>query len=145
MDELLGPRDRRFVIAFRIAGAVVFGAFLALLLWRDGRPAPTHDQLKPIDGVVYALREERNGRREKRLLFHISTRTRTGGSWTGILMNCGITEHDLAVLLGPRLQTIRQLVGVPVKLRVHDSWIYEITANGEPLFSYKEVPACNKR
>jgi hypothetical protein len=144
VDELLGPRDRRFVIAFRIAGAVVFGGIIALLFWRDSRPAPTHDQLKPFEGVVYAVHEQRLGKREKRLQFQMSTRTASGRSWTGYLMNCGIDERDLATLLGARLQMIRQLVGVPVKLLVHDGWIYEITANGDPLFSYKEIVACNK-
>jgi hypothetical protein len=144
VDELLGPRDRPFLIRFYIAGLAVFGALMALLLWRDSRPAPTHDQLKLFEGVVYAVHEQRLGKREKRLQFQMSTRTASGRSWTGYLMNCGMDERDLAALLGARLQMIRQLVGVPVKLRVHDQWIYEITANGDPLFSYKEIAACNK-
>jgi hypothetical protein len=144
VDELLGPRDRRFMIAFYIVGIVVFGALFALLSWRNSRPAPTYDQLKLLDGVVYAVREQNFGKREKRPHFTMSTRTPAGRSWTGMLMSCGINERDLTALLGARLQTIRQLVGVPVKLLVHESWIYEITANGDPLFSYKEIAACNK-
>jgi hypothetical protein len=144
VDELIRREDRPYFIAVSLLGFAVGGAMLAVVSWRDSRPAPTRDQLKAIDGVVYAVNEQRLGKREKRLQFQMSTRTASGRSWTGYLLNCGIDERDLAALLGARLQTIRQLVGVPVKLLVHDAWIYEITANGELLFSYKEVPACNK-